>query len=246
MSGLFSKVLAGGVSAGIFLLWWPAHVTAQGGEWLFIRGILWSLAFEILMLAYSPLETAIMGAVREREPRALRGPRPARILTFAAVAIAVPLVMLSGAKPPSTAPARAAAAPAQKVIVKREIVKREVVVRRVNKVVRVPGPTVTTTAPAAAPVATSATTPTATKPAAKTTPKTATSGQVVSSSTKDAPATRTTRPATTASREATTTPATTPAATASSSASATPAASGSTPTSATNGAAAPSTSAAGS
>jgi hypothetical protein len=44
MSGLIPKVLARGLSAGIFLLWWPAHVTATGSEWLFVRGILWSLA----------------------------------------------------------------------------------------------------------------------------------------------------------------------------------------------------------
>jgi len=237
MSGLFSKVLAGGVSAGIFLLWWPAHVTAQGSEWLFIRGILWSLAFEILLFAYSPLEKAVVRAVREREPRTLRGPQLARILTFAVLAVAVPLVMLSGTKPPSAAPARAAV-PAQKVIVKREIVKREVVVRRVNKVVRVPGPTVTTAAPAATPVATAAT------PAArKTTPKTATSGQVVGSSTKDAKATKATKPAAGAS---TTAPTATPAATPAASTSATPAASSAATPSAANGATAASTSAAGS
>ena len=146
MSGLIPKVLAGGLSAGIFLLWWPAHVTATGSEWLFVRGILWSLAFEILLAAYSPVEKAVMGAVRAREPRRLRTPRVARVLTFAAVAVAVPLVMLAGSRPPAAAPARAAA---PKVIVKREIVKREVVVRRVSRVVRVPGPTVTTTAPTA-------------------------------------------------------------------------------------------------
>lgn len=146
MSGLIPKVLAGGLSAGIFLLWWPAHVTATGSEWLFVRGILWSLAFEILLLAYSPVEKAVIGAVRAREPRRLGTARVARGLTFAAVAVAIPLVMLAGSRPPAAAPARAAA---PKVIVKREIVKREVVVRRVSRVLRVPGPTVTTTAPTA-------------------------------------------------------------------------------------------------
>ena len=147
MLGLIPKVLAGGLSAGIFLLWWPAHVTATGSEWLFVRGILWSLAFEILLAAYSPVEKAVVGAVRAREPRRLGTRRVARVLTFAAVAVAVPLVMLAGSRrPPAAAPARAAA---PKVVVKREIVKREVVIRRVSRVVRVPGPTVTTTAPTA-------------------------------------------------------------------------------------------------
>src|SRR5919108_3460166 len=128
MSGLVSKVLAGGLSAGIFLLWWPAHVTAQGSEWLFIRGILWSLAFEVLLLAYRPLEQAITGAVRDREQRRLRAVRPARFARFVvltAVGVVVPLVMLAGARPPAATPARAAA---PKVVVKREIVRREVVV----------------------------------------------------------------------------------------------------------------------
>ncbi len=146
MLGLIPKVLAGGLSAGIFLLWWPAHVTATGSEWLFVRGILWSLAFEILLAAYSPVEKAVVGAVRAREPRRLGTRRVARVLTFAAVAVAVPLVMLAGSRPPAAAPARAAA---PKVIVKRAIVRREIVVRRVSRVVRVPGPTVTTTAPTA-------------------------------------------------------------------------------------------------
>src|ERR671922_71339 len=104
MSGLVSKVLAGGLSAGIFLLWWPAHVTAQGSEWLFIRGILWSLAFEVLLLAYKPLEQAITGAVRDREKRRITAVRPvrlARLLVLGAVGVVIPLVMLAGARPPA-------------------------------------------------------------------------------------------------------------------------------------------------
>jgi hypothetical protein len=222
MSGLISKVLAGGLSAGVFLVWWPAHVTATGSEWLFVRGILWSLAFEILLLAYSPLEKAVAGAVRAREPRRLGTPRIARVLTFAALAIAVPLVMLAGARPPVAAPARA---DAPKVIVKREIVKREVVVRRVNKVVRVPGPTVTTTAPATPSAATPAparSTRTATTPkktpsthaAAGTTPATASTGtQADTKGDTAAPATTSPTPAATKTAAQPTTAAKAPAAT---------------------------------
>jgi hypothetical protein len=183
MSGLGSKVLAGGLSAGIFLLWWPAHVTAQGNEWLFVRGILWSLAFELLLLAYKPLEAAITGAVRDRGQLSLttlRSPRLARLLMLAAVGVAVPAVMLAGARPPAAAtPARAAA---PKVIVKHEVVRREVVVRRVNHVVRVPGPTVTTPAPAG--VAAPASTPRSAAAAAPARTKRNTS-QVVAGTTKD-------------------------------------------------------------
>ena len=53
----------------MFLLWWPAHITSQGSEALLVRGILWSLAFEILLLGYRPLEQdRSCRAVRDREP----------------------------------------------------------------------------------------------------------------------------------------------------------------------------------
>jgi hypothetical protein len=135
MSDLVSKVSAGGLSAGVFLLWWPAHVTAQGGEWLFVRGILWSLVFEILLVAFKPLEQAVAAAVRRREAPALGRRGVARVLTVAALGVAVPLGMFAGAAEPDATPARAAA---PKVVVKREVVRREVVVKRVNHVVRVP------------------------------------------------------------------------------------------------------------
>jgi hypothetical protein len=204
MSGLVSKVLAGGLSAGIFLLWWPAHVTAQGNEWLFVRGILWSLAFELLLLAYKPLEAAITGAVRDRGQLSLttlRSPRLARLLMLAAVGVAVPAVMLAGARPPVATPASAAA---PKVIVKHEVVRREVVVRRVNHVVRVPGPTVTTPAPAGA--AAPASTPRSAAAAAPARTKTTTS-QVVAGTTKDTGAKPKATPKTTTAPATATTPA---------------------------------------
>jgi outer membrane biosynthesis protein TonB len=150
MSDLVSKVSAGGLSAGVFLLWWPAHVTAQGGEWLFVRGILWSLVFEILLVAFKPLEQAVAAAVRRREAPALGRRGVARVLTVAALGVAVPLGMFAGAAEPDATPARAAA---PRVVVKREVVRREVVVRRVSHVVRVPvaAATPTPAATAAAP-----------------------------------------------------------------------------------------------
>jgi hypothetical protein len=147
MSDLVSKISASGLSAGVFLLWWPAHVTSQGGGVLLARGILWAAAFELLLLGFRPLERAIERAVRDRAPGELAPRRIGRVLALALVAAAVPAVLLAGARG-TVAPARAAA---PKVIVKREIVRREVVVRRVSHVVRVrvPVPAASATPPAA-------------------------------------------------------------------------------------------------
>src|SRR3954454_19812763 len=147
MQDILSKVSASGLSAGVFLLWWPAHVSSQGSEALLVRGVLWALAFEVLLLGFRPLERAVGRAVRAREARPLAPRRIAPVLAMAAVAAAVPATLLSGARAPIAAPARAAA---PKVIVKREIVRREVVVRRVNHIVRVPVPAAAP-APAARP-----------------------------------------------------------------------------------------------
>jgi hypothetical protein len=182
MSDILSKVSASGLSAGVFLLWWPAHVASQGNGALLMRGVLWALAFEILLLGLRPLERALGRAVRTRDADVIAPRRIAPVLALAAVAAAVPITMLSGARAPIAAPARAAA---PKVIVKREIVRREVVVRRVSHVVRVPVP-----AAAPAPTATAAPAPTtrtsaAAKPASAPKTKKATAHVVSSGTTAD-------------------------------------------------------------
>src|SRR3954466_6270993 len=200
MQDILSKVSASGLSAGVFLLWWPAHVSSQGSEALLVRGVLWALAFEVLLLGFRPLERAVGRAVRAREARALAPRRIAPVLAMAAVAAAVPATLLRGARPPLAAPAPAPAprpgggrapiaaparAAAPKVIVKREIVRREVVVRRVSHVVRVPVPAAASPAPAA-PAAPAAPPPRAAataKPATATKKKAAASRKVVGSGT---------------------------------------------------------------
>jgi hypothetical protein len=161
MSDIVSKVLAGGLSAGIFLLWWPAHAPTQGAEWLIVRGVLWTLAFEILLLAFCPLERMAGRAVRARRVRVTAPRRVAGALVLATAGLAVPLALLQGVQAQVAQPVRAAAP--TKVIVKREIVRREVVVRRVSKIVPV---TVPATGPAAAGAVGSSASPVAT-----TTPK---------------------------------------------------------------------------
>jgi hypothetical protein len=219
MSDLFSKVLSGGVSAAIFLLWWPAHVPGDGPEWLVIRGLLWTLAFEILMLSFCPLERAVAGTVRDRRAGAADRRGLARALVLATAGLAVPAMLVGGTGGELGEPEKASASAPAKVIVKREIVRREVVVRRVNHVVGVPvasAPAQTTaaTAPAATPrvaVPAASKQRTATRVAA--TPK----RQTPAAPTASAKAKTTTAPAATSTAKPTATtaapPATTPAAT---------------------------------
>jgi hypothetical protein len=215
MSDLVSKISASGLSAGVFLLWWPAHVTSQGGDVLLARGVLWAAAFEVLLLSFRPLERAIGRAVREREPAVLAPSRIGRVLAFALLAAAVPAVLLSGTHD-VVSPARAAA---PKVIVKREIVRREVVVRRVSHVVRVPVPvaaatpaktTAVTPAPAAPVVrrpVIAAAAPTRSKASTTAAPKTVTTAAPADTKT-DIPAATTTTPAPPAATSATAQPST--------------------------------------
>jgi hypothetical protein len=166
MSDLVSKVLAGGLSAALFLFWWPTAVPGSGPEWLLLRGILWALVFELLLLSFCPLERAVTGALRARAIRGLTPRQGARALALALAGLAVPAALMHGAQP-ERATARAAIRPPAKerVIVKREIVRREVVVKRVNKIVpvSVPGPTTTVAVASAAAPARRASTPTRTR-----------------------------------------------------------------------------------
>jgi hypothetical protein len=227
MSDILSKVSASGLSAGIFLLWWPAHVASQGSEALLARGVLWALAFEVLLLGFRPLERAVGRAVRTRETGALAPRRITPLLALAAVAAAVPATMLCGARAPLAAPARAAA---PKVIVKREIVRREVVVRRVSHIVRVPVPAATASAPGTAAPATTVRTTASTPATSTTTAKTAAKTPTATSTSADAksdagttPKTSTTaKPAVTATTTQPTTTATPAATTAASATSAAP------------------------
>ena len=56
LDNLLSKVIAAGLAAGVFLLWWPAHLPSAGVQWLVLRGLAWTLAFEVLALSFVPLE----------------------------------------------------------------------------------------------------------------------------------------------------------------------------------------------
>nr|MBA2636941.1 hypothetical protein [Solirubrobacterales bacterium] len=103
VSDLLSKLLAGGLSAGLLLLWWPHHFPTTGLEWLVLRGVAWTLAFEVLLLAFRPLErlawSRAHASVTTRAPRVRaalgvgvtpRAGRPGPAVALALTAFAVP------------------------------------------------------------------------------------------------------------------------------------------------------------
>lgn len=106
MRQLGSKLLAGGLSAGVVLLWWPQFFpTDTVTSWL-ARGVVWTLVFELVLVAVSPLESALWRTERgerlTRRVAAARGvlehPSPKRMMgrraAVASFAMAVPLVLI--------------------------------------------------------------------------------------------------------------------------------------------------------
>jgi hypothetical protein len=135
---LISKSIAGGLSAGVVLLWWPVlfdevdTVTA----W-FVRGVVWTVGFELLLFALMPFERALwetprgarlhsrVGAANSRLHSGPPRRRLGRLSAVATVALVVPVALLvTGLR--EQAPARADTA-----------VVRPVKVVRVTKVVKV-------------------------------------------------------------------------------------------------------------
>jgi hypothetical protein len=139
---LISKILAGGLTAGVFLLWWPRHFPAEGLEWLVIRGLLWTLVFELLLVAFAPVETMLMrrvdvrlqrrrDRVRARIQSTPAGVRTGGVVAVACVGLVVPLALLSDVAKNPLLPDEPKPKVVRQVIVKKPVVHREVVVRRV-------------------------------------------------------------------------------------------------------------------
>jgi hypothetical protein len=137
-----SKVVAAGLAAGVFLLWWPAHLPSSGAQWLVLRGLAWTLAFEVLVLAFAPLERMAAGALTRRravaQARRVRGalaaaPAPARkggAVLLAFTGLLVPALMLAHAGRPAKRPAAQPTTIVRKVVVRRQVVRRETVIVR--------------------------------------------------------------------------------------------------------------------
>lgn len=111
MRQFLSKLLAGGLSAAVILLWWPHFFTSEGADSWFIRGLAWTLLFELLLLALTPLETVLWQAPfakrligRGKQVRARMTEHPSMgrrlwttgSLALAAVALPVALIATSG------------------------------------------------------------------------------------------------------------------------------------------------------
>src|SRR3954467_9356177 len=93
-SDLISKLLAAGLSAGLFLIWWPEHHATTGLASLALRGALWTLTFELLLLAFAPLERHVARLVRERVELRRPDVRIGGACALACVGAAVPLALL--------------------------------------------------------------------------------------------------------------------------------------------------------
>jgi hypothetical protein len=205
MDRLVSKIAAGGLSAGIFLIWWPEHVQGEELVHLILRGLLWTLTFELLLVSFGPLEDLASARVRRRmearrdrvRNRLAAVPAPARTggaVALACMGLAAPLTLLAGA-PTHLVKDDSAPRVVKQVIVQRPVVERKVVVRRV-------------VAPAAAAPVTASGTP---APSVRATEAVRRTAATQPRSTAEAPTTAaaTTRRQTTTAARATTAPATT-------------------------------------
>jgi hypothetical protein len=138
-----SKSIAGGLSAGVVLLWWPVLFERVDTvtSW-FVRGVAWTVCFELLLFALIPFERALwettrgerlssrVGAAGSRLHSGSHRKRMSRLSLVASLALVIPVVLLvTGLQEhvPAQAEAKAEAKP----------VVRPIKVVRVTKVVRV-------------------------------------------------------------------------------------------------------------
>jgi hypothetical protein len=107
MRQFLSKSIAGGLSAGVVLLWWPRLFEDVDTltSWL-VRGVAWTVFLELLMLALIPFERALwetargerissrVGAANSRLNSGSHRRRLGRVSAVATVAVAVPMALL--------------------------------------------------------------------------------------------------------------------------------------------------------
>jgi hypothetical protein len=190
---LGSKLFSGGLSAGVVLLWWPLFFpTDTVTSWLG-RGVVWTLVFELLLVALTPFELALWttepGERLTQRVAAARGirehPSPRRRMGrragVAVLALALPLALI-GAGIHSQIPMGHTSTSKVTNVTRVVRVVRPVEVRRVvrTRMVRQPVPVAVAQAPRQAPVST--------RKAKTTKPKT---------QTKSEPIARTVKPVTT-------------------------------------------------
>jgi hypothetical protein len=155
-----SKSIAGGLSAGVVLLWWPVLFDEVDTvtSW-FVRGVAWTVCFELLLVALIPFERALwdtaraermvqrVGSAGSRIDSGSHRRRIGRLSVVAGVALAVPVVLLAAGLHKQL-PVRAEAATTRPIkVVRVTKVVHPVTVQRV--VEQVPQPEVTAPAPVA-------------------------------------------------------------------------------------------------
>ena len=107
MREFLSKSIAGGLSAGVVLLWWPVLFDEVDTvtSW-FVRGVAWTVCFELLLFALIPFERALwdtaraermvqrVGTAGSRIDSGSPRRRFGRLSAVAGAALAVPVVLL--------------------------------------------------------------------------------------------------------------------------------------------------------
>src|SRR5215218_121909 len=141
---LLSKIVAGGLSAGVILLWWPLVFPSDTVESWLVRGVLWTLCFELMLHAFAPLEESLWRSRTARRVVSQARTAGARLggqsdlrrghgrVAVAAVALFVPLTLLATAPAHRMVPKPAAASVRHVTEVKRvvRVERRSVIVPR--------------------------------------------------------------------------------------------------------------------
>lgn len=129
MRELISKLVAGGLSAAVILLWWPRFFPADNATTWLVRGVVWTLSFELLVHALLPIERALWDT-RAGERFRAAGDRlgsPRRSVRgragVACAALSVPVALLVAAPP--QAPQAKPTTPVRHVTEVKRIVKVE-------------------------------------------------------------------------------------------------------------------------
>src|SRR5215212_7083329 len=158
MREFLSKSIAGGLSAGVVLLWWPVlfEDIDTVTSW-FVRGVAWTLCFELLLFALIPFERAlwetphgerIARSVGNAGSRLYSGTprrRMSRLSAVASLALAVPVVLAMAGVSKHT-PAHAEAQPVRPInVVRVTKVVRPVTVKKVVERAPISGQPIMTT-----------------------------------------------------------------------------------------------------
>lgn len=154
-----SKSIAGGISAGVVLLWWPVLFDRVDTvtSW-FVRGVAWTVCFELLLVALVPFERAMwetaraerlvqrVGNASSRLDSGSHRRRIGRLTAVAGFALAIPVALLVAGLHKQLPVRAEAATPRPIKVVRVTKVVRPVTVQRV--VEQAPQPQVSTPAPA--------------------------------------------------------------------------------------------------